>query len=112
MREVLCHVGVVRGGIGINWEYPDMAPEDFGGFLRELKSAAGFAQPRLVLLERNNPDGTKPRWTQLRISKEDCELFDVSLRSAIFAIKAFLESAETRRKYKVRFNVTISPPSV
>jgi len=112
MKEVLCHVGVVRGGIGINYEYPDIAKEDFGLFLRNLKSAAGFAQPRLVELERNNPDGSKPKWTQLRISKEDCELFGVSLRSAIFAIKAFLESAETRRKYKVRFQVTISPPAV
>lgn len=109
MKVVQCYIGTVNGGIGINWEYPDIPEELFGQFLAELKLAAGFKQPRLVRLENNNEDGTKPRWTRMRFAAEDCALFlQGRLGLAIRRIQAFLTSAETRRTYKVKFQVETS----
>lgn len=108
MKTILCHIGTLDGGFGLNWQYPDLTPELFGEFLRELKYAAGFAQPRLIRLVCNNEAGSKPDWKQLRFSGEDCTLFGVVPSQAVWRVKKFLESADVKRRYKISFSVTTS----
>lgn len=105
-REVHATLGVVEGGIAINWDrlgFPTAS--DFSQFLTELLLAMGFLLPRTVRIARNK-EGGRIDWRRLRISEEECCLHQVLPHEAVGKARAFLE-ADNRLKFKV-----VSPPLV
>ena len=108
IRTINAHVGEVSGGFGLDWQYPDLDPQTFGEFLRDLKRIAGFPQPNLIRLVNNSVNGWGPDWRRLRFSGEDCELYGVRPGDAVERVGRWLESQHVVEKYGLRFIVTIS----
>ena len=105
-------LGVVNGGIGINWEYLDLEFEDFKTFLHALLYEMGFTQPRLVSFDRNLdvPEGDTPKvdWFRLRIPLSECEVQAVSPANGVHKARRWLASAAPH-KWRRRFQVTPDP---
>ncbi len=106
-------MGVVDGGVGINWEYVDLDLEPFKEFLHAFLVAMGFYQPKLVDFEKNQsvPEGDSPKvdWFRLRISQSECEVQGVNPANAVHKGRRWLAS-DAPHKWGRRFQVT--PDSV
>lgn len=111
-KKIPVVLGVVDGGIGINWEYLDLGFEEFKEFLHVLLYEMGFHKPRLVNFEKNLPvqDGEAPKvdWFRLRISQGECEVQGVRPADAIHRARRWLASPAPR-KWRRRFQVTPDP---
>lgn len=103
-RAVPANIGVVAGGIGVNWRYVGVERSQFGLFLNELISRMGFLSPSTVYLTRNGEEG-RIDWNRLRISSEECELHGVSPEAAVIRGREWLLSSEMVQKYGVRFSL-------
>ena len=105
-------LGVVDGGIGINWEHLDLELEEFKTFLHTLLYEMGFTKPKLVNFEKNLPiqNGESPRvdWFRPRISQGECEVQGVHPPNAIYKARRWLASSAPR-KWRRRFQVTPDP---
>ena len=105
-------LGVVGGGIGINWEYLDLEFEEFKTFLHAFLYEMGFTQPRLVNFEKNLSvsEGEAPKvdWFRPRISQSECEVQAVNPANAIHKARRWLASPAPR-KWRRRFQVTPDP---
>ncbi len=117
MRERDCKtidvvLGVVDGGIGINWEHLDLELEDFKEFLHVLLAEMGFPKPRRVNFEKNltTQDGEPPRvdWFRPRINQGECEVQGVNPSNAVWKARRWLGSSAPY-KWGRRFQTAADP---
>ena len=102
-KSVNATVGVVNGGVGVNWSFLGLPSAEFRSFLGEFMEAMGFASPETVHIERNDESDGGIDWNRLRISAEECELHSVSPAVAVQKARAWLPSRTVLRRYGLKF---------
>lgn len=103
-RRIRASLGVVNGGIGINWGYLGLGRDEFFSFWRELLRAMGFQFPETVYWERNARDG-RTNWNRLRICQEECQLHGVNPEEALQKAREWLPSEYVLFRYGLKFSV-------
>lgn len=104
-------VGVVDGGIGINFgRKHGLENDEHNEFLRDMLRAAGFHFPETVRYDRNKrgDDGRMyVDWMRLRISSDECQVNGVNPKEAVMHIENFLTSQEVKHRFDVDFIVKL-----
>jgi len=103
-RIIKAVVGVVDGGIGVNWEYLGFEKEEFKSFLHEFLEAMGFLLPRTVHILRNGFDD-RVDWNRPRISREECELAGVIPEEAVVRARRWLSEYRGESPGYLRFDL-------
>lgn len=105
MRIVKARVGVVDGGLAINWGYLNLSRDEFRSLLNEMLEAIGFRPPETVYIDRM-PDG-KVDWNRIRIGPDELELFGIDVHRAVKRAAHWL-SSQAPTRYGLRFEVWTS----
>ena len=95
-------VGVVDGGIGVNWGLLEFEKEEFKTFLHSFLYSMGFTNPRLVNFVRNREDG-EIDWFKIRIPSDECQLQGVNPNVAVHQAKRWLTSREPEKNFARKF---------
>lgn len=102
-------VGVVDGGIGINFgRRHGLENEEHKSFLHDLLEHAGFPFPQTVRYDRNkqSQDGKSyVDWMRLRIPSDECQVNGVNPSDAVVRLRKYLNSGEITARYGVTFEV-------
>ena len=101
-KKVPVVVGVVNGGIGINWDFLDLEKEEFKTLLHTFLYSMGFTNPRLVNFEHNGEDG-KIDWFKVRIPSDECQLQNVNPGDAVHRARRWLISREPEKNFNRKF---------
>lgn len=109
LAKVPTAVGVVDGGIGINFgRRHGLENENHRDFLHDLLIHAGFTFPETVRYERNKiaQDGkVYVDWMRLRISSDECQVNGVNPHDAVLHLRKYLTSTEIADRYGVGFEI-------
>lgn len=102
-------VGVVDGGIGINFGYRHgLQDQEHRRFLRTLLLKAGFSLPETVRFQRNKQaaDGKiYVDWMRLRIPSDECQVNEVNPSQAVLNLRQYLASDAVLEDFGVAFEV-------
>ena len=109
MDKVPVAIGVVDGGIGINFgRRHGLQAEEHKEFLWEMLRQMGFPFPETVSFARNKAgqDGkTYVDWMRLRIFSDDCQVNGVNPADGVAKLKRYLLSEECETRFEVLFEV-------
>lgn len=102
-------VGVVEGGIGINFgRRHGLEDETHRDFLHDMLRSAGFRFPETVRYDRNKlgSDGKQyVDWMRLRIASDECQVNSVNPQEGVLHLREFLGGQDCMQKYGILFEV-------